>query len=33
MKLHGGKIEIKSKLGKGTLVTVYLKGDGKIAQI
>ncbi len=27
VKLHGGRIEIKSKVGEGTTVTVYLKGD------
>jgi heavy metal sensor kinase len=32
VKLHGGRIEIKSKLGEGTLVTVYLRGDGDIIQ-
>jgi heavy metal sensor kinase len=32
VRLHGGRIEIKSKLGEGTLVTVYLKGDGDIIQ-
>lgn len=26
VKLHGGRIEIKSKVGEGTTVTVYLKG-------
>lgn len=26
-KLHGGRIEIKSKVGEGTAVTVYLRGD------
>jgi len=32
VKLHGGRIEIKSKLGEGTIVTVYLKGEGDVTQ-
>jgi len=27
-KLHGGRIKIESRLGQGTTVSVYLKGDG-----
>jgi heavy metal sensor kinase len=30
VKLHGGRIEIKSKLRHGTTVSVYLKGDGSV---
>ncbi len=29
VKLHGGRIEIKSTLNEGTIVTLYLKGDGR----
>jgi heavy metal sensor kinase len=29
VKLHDGRIEIRSKVNKGTIVTVYLKGDEK----
>ncbi len=32
VRLHGGRIEIKSKKGMGTTVTVYLKGDKDVAQ-
>jgi heavy metal sensor kinase len=32
VKLHGGRIEIKSKPGEGTIVTVYLKGEGDVTQ-
>ncbi len=32
VKLHGGRIEIKSKVGEGTAVTVYLKGDKDVTQ-
>jgi len=28
VKLHGGRIKIKSKVGEGTVVSVYLKGNG-----
>lgn len=31
-KLHGGRIEIKSRLGEGTIVTIYLKGNGSEAK-
>lgn len=31
VKLHGGRIEIKSKVGEGTFVSVYLKGNGQVA--
>jgi heavy metal sensor kinase len=31
-KLHGGRIEIKSKLGYGTTVSVYLRADRSIRQ-
>lgn len=31
-KLHGGRIEIKSSLGSGTVVSIYLKGDGDVTQ-
>jgi heavy metal sensor kinase len=31
-KLHGGRIEIKSRLGSGTVVSIYLKGDGDVTQ-
>jgi heavy metal sensor kinase len=32
VKLHGGMIEIKSKAGVGTTVSIYLKGPGDVAQ-
>jgi heavy metal sensor kinase len=32
VKLHGGRIEIKSKEGMGTTVTVYLRGDKDVTQ-
>jgi len=32
VKLHGGRIEIKSKEGEGTTVSVYLKGDKDVTQ-
>lgn len=32
VKLHGGRIEIKSKVGEGTTVAVYLKGDKGVTQ-
>jgi signal transduction histidine kinase len=28
VKLHGGRIEIRSQVGRGTTVSVYLKGEG-----
>ena len=31
VKLHGGRIEIKSKVGEGTIISVYLKGNGSRA--
>jgi len=32
VKLHEGRIEIKSRLGSGTVVSIYLKGDGDVTQ-